>query len=439
MRYRLFVGVFTALALASSAASAHAAIGPPQTDPNGVINLPTGFSYTIVAEACIQNVRSTESGTTFPNMPTDWDANVAFQAPGGKTWLLSNHELTQPRAGDFQGDAGKCHVDEQTAGDNDSNGWGSVSRLTLAKDGTTVISRELITTGLHNLCAGAQTPWQTYLTNEEFPFIVDPTKTSGWVWEIDPATGAQHRATGMGRFSHEQEARAAGDWYLTDDRGDFQYLYRYEPSSQRDLVNGTLWGLYFNRATLTGYWVGPLNPLTPEADMISRVGAPNATNSFSKAEGIIAAHSGNAVVFSESASGSNAGRVWELTDLNHAFGVHGRVLAEGDFARMSRPDNLRMNDAGDLFIMEDNGSALGNPLTGGVNQIWLLPRRDEGSAALIHFATLPDGEPTGPWFNVNNHLLYLSIQDQQTATTGSDSRVIAISHGGATFNRPYTK
>jgi secreted PhoX family phosphatase len=52
-----------------------------------------------------------------------------------------------------------------------------------------------------------RTPWKTYLTNEEFPFINDPDLRSGWVWEIDPATGAQTRLTGMGRFSHEQEAR----------------------------------------------------------------------------------------------------------------------------------------------------------------------------------------------------------------------------------------
>ena len=115
-------------------------------------------------------------------------------------------QLTDPRD-PFQGDAGKCTVTERTPGDDDSNGWGSFSRITLAQDGTTVLNKELITTGLHYLCAGAQTPWKTYLTNEEFPFVVDPDKRSGWVWEINPATGQATRATGMGWFSHEQEAR----------------------------------------------------------------------------------------------------------------------------------------------------------------------------------------------------------------------------------------
>ena len=424
-------------ALAAFTGTATAQTGPPQTDPNGIINLPAGYSYSVIAEACLDPVQSTESGATFP-MPDDFDANVLFQAPGNVTWLLSNHELTQPRSGDFQGDAGKCHVDEQTPGDDDSDGWGSVSRLVLAKDGTTVVRRDLITTGLHNLCAGAQTPWKTFLTNEEFPFIADPGLTSGWVWEIDPATGAQTRATGMGRFSHEQEARAAnGTWYLTDDRGNYQYLYKFVPDSQRDLVNGELFGLVFDRATNTGTWVGPLDPFAPEADMIARVGPPGPTNSFSKAEGIVAADTGDSVVFSESASGPDPGRVFQLTDLTHRV-ITGHTLVEGDFARMSRPDNLRYNDAGDLFIMEDNGSALGNPLTGGVNQIWVLPRHQEGAANLIHFATLPDGEPTGPWFSFDNELLYLSIQDQTIPTSTATSRIIAIRHPG-NFNQPYDR
>ena len=112
-------------------------------------------------------------------MPSDFDSNVAVKGPKGTTWLLSAHELTQPRDGDFQGDAGKCATPEQAkTDDGDSDGDGSVSRLTLGRDGKNVSKRELITTGLHNLCAGALTPWGTFLVNEEFPFIADPENRS---------------------------------------------------------------------------------------------------------------------------------------------------------------------------------------------------------------------------------------------------------------------
>jgi uncharacterized protein len=415
--------------------TASAGTGPPQPDPAGIINLPAGFSYTTLATECVTPERSTESGVTYP-MPADPDGKALFKAPGGESWLLVQHELTQPRQGDFQGDAGKCHVDEQTPGDNDSDGWGSISRLTLAKDGTTVTKAELITTGLHDNCAATITPWKTYLTNEEFPFINDPDLRSGWVWEIDPATGAEKRLTGMGHFSHEQEAYAAGSWYLTDDRGDARFIYKFVPDNHRDLTTGSLYGLAFNKATGTGTWIGPLNPLDPDSDMRARGFQPSVWG-FTKAEGVVGTASssgvgGNAIYFSESGAGADPGRIWTIDNLGNDPFVTGHVVVQGDFARLGRPDNLRFNDAGDLFIMEDHSASdFNRGATGNVNQVWVLPRKQEGAANLILFASTPD-EPTGPWFSFNNKLLYLSIQ----ADPPRVGHVIAIRHPG-NFNQPY--
>jgi secreted PhoX family phosphatase len=428
---------FVALAFAVTGAAA-APIGPPQPDPNGLLSLPAGFSYTTLATGCATPERSTESGVTYP-MPEDPDGKALFQAPSGVSWLLINQELTQPRQGDFQGDAGKCHVDEQTPGDDDSDGWGSVSRLTLAKDGTTVENAEIITTGLHNLCAAAITPWNTYITNEEFPFLNDPDMRSGWAWEIDPATGAQKRLTGMGHFSHEQETYASdGSWYETDDRGDARFIYRFVADDRRDLTTGRLYGLAFNRATGTGFWVGPLNPLDPDSDMRAR-GFQPALWGFFKAEGMVATGSsntvgGNAIYFSESGVGADPGRIWRIDHLGNDPFVTGHVVVEGDWARLGRPDNLRFNDAGDLFIMEDHSASdFNRGATGNVNQIWVLPRQQEGSDNLILFGATPD-EPTGPWFSFDNQLLYLSLQ----ADPPRVSHVIAIRHP-RNFNQPYDR
>jgi Bacterial protein of unknown function (DUF839) len=417
-------------------ATATAVANPPGPVGTGdpVINLAGGFTYTVLSTACTDNVTSTESGSTFA-MPEDFDANIAFSA-GDETWLLSNHELTEPRPGDFQGDVGKCAVPEQTAGDEDSNGTGSVSRLVLAKDGLTVLRRDLITTGLHDNCAAAQTPWKTFLTNEEFPFLADPELRSGWVWEIDPATGAQKRLTGMGHFSHEQEARVGDNWYLTNDRGNYQYLYKFIPDRAHDLTTGSLYGLWFDRATNSGHWVGPLDPSHPEEDMAARVGPPDSTNSFEKAEGMVSGPTGDDLVFSESGALPRAGNVWKLTDLGQET-VHGEILVAGDFARMARPDNIRLTDAGDLFIMEDHGSSdFRQPGTGDANQIWLLPRGEQGAENLRLVAVLPNHfEPTGPWFSNNQQILYLSVQ----ADPPFQSRVIAIQRTGGNFNQPYDR
>jgi len=427
-------------AVAAACAAAAGAVTPANaalvTDPTGTLSLQPGAGYTIMATSCVTQERSTESNAVFP-MPDDPDSKVLVKGPAGQDWLLVGHELTEPRPLDFGGDLGKCHVPEQTPADDDSDGWGSVSRLTLAKDGTTVTRAEIITTGLHDLCAGAITPWKTFLVNEEFPFLTDPEQRSGWVWEIDPATGAQKRLTGMGRFSHEQEAYASpGHWYLTDDRGDARFLYRFDPASNKDLTRGDLYGLAFNKLTMTGFWVGPLNPANPDADMRLR-GFNPALSGFNKAEGMVATGSsntlgGNEVWFSESGVGSDPGRIWKLSDLGNDGFVSGRVVAEGDWARLGRPDNIRFTDAGDLFIMEDHsGTDFGRGQTGNVNQIWVLPRHEEGSENLVLFGQTVD-EPTGPWFSFDNKLLYLSIQ----AEPPRQSRVVAISRG-TTFNRPY--
>jgi hypothetical protein len=440
MRRMIIVAATAIVALAATASSVADAPGPPVTDPNEIINLPAGYSYTVLSTACDDEVTSTESGATF-DMPEDFDANVLFDA-GGEYWLLNHHELTQPRVGDFQGDAGKCFVPEQsTVDDGDSDGYGSISRLVLAKDGTTVLRRELITTGLHDLCAAGLTPWKTFLANEEFPFIQDPELRSGWVWEIDPATGAEKRLTGMGRFSHEQEAYANGSWYLTDDRGDARFLYKFVPDRRNDLTEGRLYGLAFNKATMTGTWIGPLNPLDPDSDMRARGFQPSVWG-FTKAEGIVGAAGsdgigGGSIAMNESGAGADPGRVWRFTQLGGDT-IRGEVVVEGDFAQLSRPDNLRYNGAGDLFIMEDHsgGDFTGHTETGGKNDIWVLPRGSQGAANLTLFATLPNRfEPTGPWFSNDSRILYLSIQSDPPF----HSRVIAITREGGNFNQPFDR
>ena len=426
MLKRVVAAALTATVLLSSAAVAAGQTSPElQDDPAGIIDLAPGYSYDILATSCVDTVTSTESGLDFP-MPEDFDGNVLFPGPGGQLWLLSNHELTEPRPGDFTGDAGKCRVEEQaTTDDGDSDAWGSVSRLTLAADGVSVLDQELITTGLHNLCAANPTAWGTYLTNEEFPYgrrLVsnDPQQRSGWVWEVDPMTGQATKLTGMGWMSHEQEDYLnTGSWYLTDDQGDFRFIYKFVPDEAGDLTEGRLYGLDFDRDKSSGAWVGPLDPMDPHADMVARGYVP-ARDGFSKAEGLVANPQRSWIAFSESGEGAmDPGRVWRLVGKGPR--VHGEVLAEGDWINLSRPDNLRYAPNGDLYILEDHGSAdrAGHPEINPGEDIWILPKGKKGAENLHRFANT-DAEPTGPWFHPNGEILYLSLQ-------GNPSRVLAIS------------
>jgi secreted PhoX family phosphatase len=413
------------LATAAWAGSSPSYSTPGTGDP--VINLPNGYSYTVLATGCTDQVTSTESGDTFA-MPDDRDGNALVPAPGGNYWLIGNHELTQPRPGDWQGDQADCHVDEQaTADDGDSDAWGAVSRITLAHDGVTVLDREVITTGLHNLCASAVTPWGTVLVSEEFPYPRralenDPQKRSGWVWEIDPATGEQTKLTGMGFMSHEQVAFAAGAWYETDDQGDWRFIYRFDPDRSSDLTTGKLYGLKFDRSTGTGEWIGPLDPMDPHADMVSR-GIDPMVWGFQKAEGIVSDHDLGSVVFTESGSGSNNGNVWRLTHLKKDTARGEVIVTAGDGSTLAHPDNLRPSPSGDLFIYED-----GHP---GGDHIWVLPKGETGVDNLLLFANVnPALEPTGPWFSSDGKTLYMSLQGGPEVPAGTPpttySHVIAI-------------
>jgi hypothetical protein len=407
-RRLLLSAAVLALVLAVPGTGVAGAPAAPRPDPAGILDLPRGFSYSVLATGGQTPVVSTESGQSFP-MPEDPDANVLTPAIGGGWWLTTAHELTEPRPGDFQGDAGKAAVDEQAmADDGDSDGWGSVTRLRLSPGGRRVLEAEVITTGLHNLCAGDLTPWGTMLVNEEFPFRADPELRSGWAWEVDPVTGHATRLTGMGRFSHEQQALGGdGAWYLTDDRGDFRFLYRFVPNSRFNLVNGRLYGLAFDRASGHGSWVGPLDYRDPHADMVAR-GHDPAVAGFDKIEGIIAGPHRRSLYLSESGATGQPGAVWRFTRLSDQ-GLDGRIVLEGDFAELSHPDNLRFTPGGDLLVLEDNGSDLGRQAaTGGVNELYLLGK-GRGQPRL--FAVVREGgEPTGPWFHPNGRVMYLSIQ-----------------------------
>jgi secreted PhoX family phosphatase len=82
--------------------------------------------------------------------------------------------------------------------------------------------------------------------------------------------------------------------------------------------------------------------------------------------------------------------------------------------------------------MEDHSASdFNRGATGNVNQVWVLPRKEEGAANLILFASTPD-EPTGPWFSFDNQLMYLSVQ----ADLPRVGHVIAIRHP-QNFNQPY--
>ena len=93
--------------------------------------------------------------------------------------------------------------------------------------------------GIYRPCAGGASSWGSWLSNEELRSnsVSSTGKKHGYVFEI-PADTTQNAFTNvpildMGRMAHEASALdpATGYWYLTEDQGDANTLYRVLPKN----------------------------------------------------------------------------------------------------------------------------------------------------------------------------------------------------------------
>jgi secreted PhoX family phosphatase len=241
----------------ASAASGAAGYGPLLADPDGILALPKGFSYSIVSPV----------GAVMDDgllVPGKHDGMGAFAGPDGLTILVRNHEIEPAHVttGPFDADP-----EPRAAGENRL----SLDRLSLvpersiydlgadtnpSRGGTTTLvydtrTRELkkhflSLAGTERNCAGGITPRQSWITCEESvattadgPFARD----HGWCFEVpataEPALAEPRPIVGMGRFNHEACCTdpVTGIVYLTEDRHD-GLLYRFVPNDPADLHTG---------------------------------------------------------------------------------------------------------------------------------------------------------------------------------------------------------
>lgn len=194
-------------------------------DPRGLLALPPGFSYEVVAQAGVTQLANGEGPT-----PTDQDANGVFGRASGGAAIVCNHEI----------------------GGAESPGVPPLPGLTYdpgARGGTTTIevdprgrrlSEYVSVAGTHNNCAGGETPWNTWLTCEETEARRGAVlqKDHGYVFEVDPSgqlanvNKAAVPLKFLGRYAHEAVAvdPATSTIYETEDAGNPNGLYyRWTP------------------------------------------------------------------------------------------------------------------------------------------------------------------------------------------------------------------
>jgi hypothetical protein len=305
--------------------------------------------------------------------------------------LVRNHELgTSTSAGNIIG-AGRDNVAKYDTGiTGNAYQIGGNTNLVF-RDGNWVESYASLG-GLNRPCAGGSSTWGSWLSNEEIGSnnVSSTGKKHGYVFEIpaDPTVNAVsiEPIVDMGRMAHEASAidPATGYWYLTEDAGNANTLYRFLPNNiQGGLgslhAGGRLQGLAVRGRpgadlrfpTLCQEfpceWVDIADPDADRASITTTVSTVTGSGPFRQAYAnggaIFGANEGcwvaNGVCyFTDKATGTSpmarAGVIWALDlatmTLKAIFVSRDRVVGNS-------PDNICISPRGGLLFNEDGGTS----------------------------------------------------------------------------------
>ncbi len=227
-------GCVTRGAAPSATNTPFAGYGPLQADPEGLLDLPDGFSYRVLSS--LGDVMS-DGGT----VPDKADGMGCLDLGNGELALVRNHEL----------------VPSDAAGGPIAHGFGTHNgnivpggTTNIVLDANTLeVKREFRSLGgtIRN-CSGGVTPWGSWLTCEEAPpgpgqrYGEALAVNHGWVFDVPGNADGLVKAEplrAMGRFNHEAASvdPETGYVYMTEDRNE-GVLYRFLPNTPGKLADG---------------------------------------------------------------------------------------------------------------------------------------------------------------------------------------------------------
>jgi hypothetical protein len=416
-------------------ASTTLGFGPLLKDPNGLFDLPKGFSYKFIAESGTEM----SDGFLVPGSP---DGMGAFAGENGRVILICNHEI-HPR-----------HEKHSPYGKNNEN----LSKVLREKvydicnnkqpctGGTTTLiynpktgdveKQFLSLTGTINNCSGGVTPWGSWISSEEYDegdrkkmdegnFL---TKDHGYNFEVPASATALVDPVplkAMGRFNHEAVAvdPNTGICYQTEDQSNGLF-YRFIPTVLGDFKQGgKLQALAlaevvekdirnWNKATAVAVgekmavrWID-LDDVEAKKEELQAQGKRKGALEFARGEGMwfvdgsvyFCCTNGGAEKFGQvmrytpsSAEGTEA----ELTDA----GTIEIFVESHDQKLMKACDNITLAPNGDLIVCEDAG--LGSCLNG------ITP---DGQIYKIAKNVAYDSEFTGGVFSPDGSTFFVNAQ-----------------------------
>lgn len=366
--------------------SSAACVSPPSTEAGFAgyqpFVLPQGYSQTILATELRDFRPVAGSGGDLPDMLV---ANET--GPEAGRYLYRTHEVG-------------------------SNGAVTVTDLVTGE--TSLVDRQQHYEALDGI---VWTPWHTLLFAEErivasFRDPRVPNAVGGLVYEYDPRTGVITPRPAVGARSHEGlRFDAQGNLYgiseSTPGVNGSGAIYKFVPDRRGDLSSGQLYALEVLDASRTGeaVWV-PLDREDVQVNSDAAAIAAGATG-WGRPEDI---------EISTSGGNTKGGNVMYVASTSEDLVL--RIELDGDAAYVSNfvkegmnvsglnnPDNLAIDNQGNVYIVEDNGP-------GDIFVARVQGGNERVASEVVLFASLSDcaAEPTGLYFDRNGQTAWVHIQ-----------------------------
>ncbi len=410
--------------------------GPLASDPAGLVDLPAGFSYTIVSRAG----EVMDDGLFEPGLH---DGMAAFPVAGspGLCVVVRNHEIGAhgEEHGAFGDDfARAARIDPALIYDRAPSGrplLGGTTSFLYDLSRRRRVSRWLSLAGTASNCAGGPTPWGSWISCEETQESVGTAagKPHGFAFEVTSASRGLTRPApirAMGRFKHEAAAvdPATGVVYQTEDSTD-SLFYRFLPDQPGVLLAGGRlqalaivaqagldmrnWGSGPDIAPgtiLSTQWIDLEDVEAPDGDLRLR-GHLKGAAVFARGEGVAysAGRDGAAVYFTCTSGGRRRlGQIWRYRPSRFEGGPRERdepgvleLLVESqDAATFYMVDNICAAPFGHMIVAEDGG---GDNFLRGVT-----PRGEV--YPLLRNAHPARSELCGPCFSPDGSTLFVNLQ-----------------------------
>jgi uncharacterized protein len=418
--------IASVIASAARSAEAHPWLGPAGygdlvPDPNGLLDLPRGFQYSVFSS----EGQSMAGGGLVPG---SHDGMASFPADFGQTWLVRNHEI-EPEDVEEDGVIPVSHAAGMTY---DPEGVGGTTTLLVNNARKLVLDRVSLA-GTSTNCAGGPTPWKTWLTCEETTDSL--SKPHGYVFEVDPRLGGNPSPiVQMGRFEHEAVSFAHnGMAFLTEDAGGpHGCFYRFAPNQPlrgRGSLHagGVLTAMKIEGVTqdlsevqtpgkvlpVSFVNVPNVNPGDDDTPIREQAQANGATP-IQKLEGTWTGPDGSIWFVASRGDGPNAedpedvsaaehaGQIWKYDPFQQTVEL---VVIFPKGSPFDGPDNVTVGPHGFALACTD-----------GEDDQWLVGIKEDGDTFPFAFNPFDDSEFAGATFSADGQTLFVNIQGQPGLT-----------------------